>query len=156
MNCCKEITFLKWSNNCWYVRGGKAKFVSGLVLVIVIINIQQVPHWSCTRSISAYRELPLSPNFEVTPVYLKKNILQGVRQLFGEEGTKSQIDILKFNRANHRFVLRCPSDSYTRLRAVLTLATTYEGKTCVYTVHQASPNLLSLTANSRTYVHIFE
>lgn len=89
----------------------------------------------------------------MTPVYLKKNILEAVRSLYGEEGAKSPIDILKIYPAEHRFILRCPYNGYVRLRASLTLSTTYEGKTCVYTIHRASPNLLSFTADSRTYQH---
>ncbi|EFN75731.1 Ribonuclease P protein subunit p14, partial [Harpegnathos saltator] len=80
---------------------------------------------------------------------LKKNILQAVRQLFGEEGAKSTIDILKFTPATRRFILRCLSEDYVRLRAALTVASKYEGQTCVYTVHRASPNLLSFIADSR-------
>ncbi|XP_029171966.1 uncharacterized protein LOC114941218 isoform X2 [Nylanderia fulva] len=98
-------------------------------------------------------EHPIRPDLEITPVYLKKNILEAVRQLYGEEGAKSRIDILKFNPANRRFILRCPSDAYTLLRASLTLATKYEGETCVYTIHRASRNLLSFTADSRTFNH---
>ncbi|KAL6444877.1 hypothetical protein ACFW04_002121 [Cataglyphis niger] len=98
-------------------------------------------------------EHPFCPDLEITPVYLKKNILEAVRQFCGEEGAKSPIDILKFNPANRRFILRCPSNAYTKLRASLTLATKYEDETCVYTVHRASQNLLSFTADSRTYNH---
>ncbi|XP_011644068.1 uncharacterized protein LOC105431523 isoform X2 [Pogonomyrmex barbatus] len=98
-------------------------------------------------------ELPLDPDVTVSPVYLKKNILEAVRRLFGEEGTKSTVDILKLYPSKRRFILRCPYNSYVRLRAALTLSTKYEEKTCVYTVHRASPNLLSFTANSRTYRH---
>ena len=89
----------------------------------------------------------------MSPVYLKKNILEAVRSLFGEEGAKSSVDILKLSPEKRRFVLRCPRNSYVRLRASLTLSTKYEGKTCVYTVHRASPNLLSFTADSRTFQH---
>lgn len=89
----------------------------------------------------------------MTLVYLKKNILQAVRQLFGEEGTKSTIDILKFTPATGRFILRCSSDNCVRLRAALTVATKYESQTCLYTVHRVSPNLLSFIADSRTYQH---
>ncbi|XP_076380335.1 uncharacterized protein LOC117217609 isoform X2 [Megalopta genalis] len=67
-------------------------------------------------------ELPDCPNREVSGVYLKKNILQSVRQLFGEEGTKCAIDILKFDPEDCRFVLRCTDDCYVRLRAALSLA----------------------------------
>lgn len=86
-------------------------------------------------------------------MYLKKNILEAVRQLCGEEGAKNPIDILKFTPAKRRFIVRCPSNFYTQLRASLTLATKYENETCVYTVHRASRNLLSFTADSRTYNH---
>lgn len=100
-----------------------------------------------------FSELPLQPDFEVTNVYLKKNILGTVKQLFGKEGIKSKIDVLKFEPKERRFILRCPSDNYIRLRAALTLATRFEGELCMYTVHRASPNLLSFTADSRTYEH---
>ncbi|XP_020294755.1 uncharacterized protein LOC109860227 [Pseudomyrmex gracilis] len=98
-------------------------------------------------------EIPHQSDFEVTPVYLKKNILEAVRHLFGEEGASGQIDILKFNPRTCRFIARCSSGDCVRLRAALTVATKYEGKTCVYTVHRATSNLLSLTADSRTHKH---
>ncbi|XP_011696891.1 PREDICTED: ribonuclease P protein subunit p14-like [Wasmannia auropunctata] len=99
-------------------------------------------------------EIPSDPDLTaVSPVYLKKNILEAVRSLFGEEGAKSPVDVLKICPTKRRFVLRCPADSYVRLRASLTLSTTYERKACVYTVHRASPNLLSFTADSRTFQH---
>nr|XP_012150064.1 PREDICTED: ribonuclease P protein subunit p14 [Megachile rotundata] len=98
-------------------------------------------------------ELPQNPNLEVSGVYLKKNILQSVRQLFGEEGTKYTIDILKYNQKERRFVLRCTDDCYVRLRASLTIAEKYEGEPCTYVIHRASHNLLSFTADSRNYQH---
>ncbi|XP_014477587.1 PREDICTED: ribonuclease P protein subunit p14 [Dinoponera quadriceps] len=98
-------------------------------------------------------ELSQRSDQEVTHIYLKKNVLQAVRQLFGEEGAKSTIDILKFDPATLRFILRCSSYDYVRLRAALTFATKYEGHTCVYIVHRVSPNLLSFIADSRTYEH---
>lgn len=99
------------------------------------------------------RELPLGSAQAVTQVYLKKNILQAIRQLFGEEGVKNTVDILKFNPVTRRFILRCLSCDYVRLRAALTVATEYEGQTCMYIFHRVSPNLLSFVADSRTYQH---
>lgn len=119
--------------------------------LVIDVNRKLIAY--CARFISVCREIPGCSDFKVTSVYLKKNILESVRQLFGVKGANSRIDILKFSPAEHRFVLRCSSDGYVRLRVALTLASTYEGRTCVYTVHRASPNLLSLTADSRTYVH---
>ncbi|XP_011057242.1 PREDICTED: ribonuclease P protein subunit p14 isoform X2 [Acromyrmex echinatior] len=86
-------------------------------------------------------EIPSNPDLKVSPVYLKKNILEAVRSLFGEEGAKSPVDILKLSPEKRRFVLRCPRNSYVRLRASLTLSRKY------------SPNLLSFTADSRTFQH---
>ncbi|XP_043665484.1 ribonuclease P protein subunit p14 [Vespula pensylvanica] len=98
-------------------------------------------------------ELTDSSNIEIGHVYLKKNILQAVKQLFGEEGAKSMIDILKYNIAERRFVLRCNNDFYIQLRASLTVARQFEGKPCVYHVHRASSNLLSFVGDSRNYKH---
>lgn len=99
------------------------------------------------------RTLSDNCNIEVTEVYLKKNILQSIKQLFGEEGTKCTIDILKFNAKERRFVLRCTKDCYVRLRAALTVADKYEGYSCTYSVHRATANLLSFSTDSRNYQH---
>ncbi|XP_070522618.1 ribonuclease P protein subunit p14 isoform X2 [Cardiocondyla obscurior] len=98
-------------------------------------------------------EIPSDLDSTISPVSLKKNILEAVQSLFGEEGAKSPVDILKFDPARKRFILRCLSNNYVRLRASLTVCTAYEGKTCIYTVHRASPNLLSFTVDSRAYQH---
>ncbi|XP_017788668.1 PREDICTED: ribonuclease P protein subunit p14-like [Habropoda laboriosa] len=94
-----------------------------------------------------------NPDFIISAVYLKKNILQSVRHLFGEEGTKYTIDILKYNPEERRFILRCTDDCYVRLRAALTVAGKYEGEPCSYLVHRATANLLSFSADSRNYQH---
>ncbi|XP_015588184.1 ribonuclease P protein subunit p14 isoform X2 [Cephus cinctus] len=98
-------------------------------------------------------ELPGNPDRKISLIFLKKHVVQSVKELFGEEGIKCTIDILKYNISERRFILRCELNDYVRLRAALTLATKYEEDTCSYTVHRASPNLLSFTANSRSYVH---
>lgn len=121
------------------------------VNLLVFTCLWCISYLECIFFIS--RELPHCPNLEVSSVYLKKNILQSVRQLFGEKGTESVVDILKYNSKERRFILRCNEDCYVRLRAALTLAQKYEGELCVYRIHRASPNLLSFTANSRTYQH---
>ncbi|KAI4489715.1 hypothetical protein M0804_003897 [Polistes exclamans] len=98
-------------------------------------------------------ELQDSSDIELSHVNLKKNILEAVKQFFGEEGAKSKIDILKYNIPERRFVLRCENGSYVKLRASLTVAGHFEGKPCVYNVHRASPNLLSFVGDSRNYEH---
>ncbi|XP_066601538.1 ribonuclease P protein subunit p14 [Prorops nasuta] len=98
-------------------------------------------------------ELPENPKRKVALIFLKKNIIQAVKILFGEERAKSVVDILRYNSAERRFILRCGSDNYVQLRAALTAAIEYENEPCIYIVHRASPNLLSLTADSRSYIH---
>ncbi|KAL2716245.1 ribonuclease P protein subunit p14-like [Vespula squamosa] len=98
-------------------------------------------------------ELADSSNIDISHVYLKKNILEAVKQLFGEEGAKSVIDILKFNIPERRFILRCESEFYIQLRASLTVASQFEGKPCVYIIHRATKNLLSFIVDSRNYKH---
>ncbi|CAK9808939.1 Mitochondrial intermembrane space import and assembly protein 40-B [Anthophora plagiata] len=99
--------------------------------------------------------LPSNPNSVVSAVYLKKNIFQSVKQLFGEEGTKYTVDILKYNPEEHRFILRCTDDCYVRLRAALTVAGTYEGEPCNYLVHRATANLLSFSSDKGKDTIIF-
>ncbi|KAK2579283.1 hypothetical protein KPH14_008242 [Odynerus spinipes] len=98
-------------------------------------------------------EFPESSIAEISDVYLKNNILQAVKQIFGEEGAKSTIDILKYDILERRFVLRCVDSFYVKLRAALTLAGSCEGQPCMYTVHRASQNLLSFIGDSRNYEH---
>ncbi|KAI4495363.1 hypothetical protein M0802_008753 [Mischocyttarus mexicanus] len=98
-------------------------------------------------------ELQDSSDIELSPVNLKKNILEAVRQFLGEEGAKSTIDILKYSILLRRFVLRCENDFYVKLRASLTVAGQFDGKPCVYNVHRASPNLLSFISDSRVCEH---
>lgn len=74
-----------------------------------------------------------------------------VKQLLGTEGASHQVDILKYIPSKKRFIVRCKSENYVRLRAALTLASTFEGEPCSYIVHRATSNLLSLTADSRTF-----
>ena len=89
---------------------------------------------------------------ELTATTVKTQLMLAVRQLLGSEGAKYKVDILKFNRSERKFILRCDSEQYIRLRAALTLANIFEGKPCVYNIIKDSPNLHSLIVN-RTYNH---
>lgn len=99
------------------------------------------------------RQLQEEPDSPITSTTVKTQLMIAVRQLLGIEGASHQVDILKYNSSERKFILRCDSDSYVRLRAALTLANQFEGQPCSYTVHKASPNLLSFSADSRTYKH---
>lgn len=76
-----------------------------------------------------------------------------LKQLFGETGAKSTIDLIKYNPLTQHFILRCQTEDYTRLRAALTVADSYEGISCFYNVRRATQDPLSLTTDCRNFVH---
>ncbi|XP_011504140.1 PREDICTED: uncharacterized protein LOC105367210 [Ceratosolen solmsi marchali] len=98
-------------------------------------------------------ELPKDFDSPITATTLKTQLISAVKQLLGTKGAAYKVDILKFNSIEQSFILRCTSKHYVRLRAALTVAHSFEGVPCIYHIIRASPNLLSFTANSRTYTH---
>lgn len=90
---------------------------------------------------------------EISTVFLKKHVMQSLKQLFGEQGADCAIDIIQYNSSARRFILRCQSENYVRLRASLTLASTYEEDDCLYVVHRASANPFGLLSDGRNYSH---
>ncbi|KAL1513009.1 hypothetical protein ABEB36_002497 [Hypothenemus hampei] len=98
-------------------------------------------------------QLILTKAVEVTPVYLKKNILESVKQLFGEVGASVNIDLLKFNSQTLEGILRVPSCHFIKLRASLVLSGYYEGIQCTYLIKKTSSLLLALQGDSRDYKH---
>nr|CAD7430297.1 unnamed protein product [Timema monikensis] len=68
-------------------------------------------------------------------------------------GASVDIDVLKYDEDSCRAILRCPATSYVKLRSSLTLCGDYSGIPCAYRVRNASPCLLSLLGDSRTYQH---
>ncbi|XP_050306122.1 ribonuclease P protein subunit p14 [Anthonomus grandis grandis] len=90
---------------------------------------------------------------EVPVAYLKKNILEALRELFGEIGATITIDILKFNPETLEAIIRVPESHYIKLRGSLTLCGRYEGKRCIYSVRKSTPVLLALQGDSRNYIH---
>ncbi|XP_031357910.1 ribonuclease P protein subunit p14-like [Photinus pyralis] len=97
--------------------------------------------------------LVLADNQEITPALFKNHILTSVKQVFGEIGAAVPFDVLKYDSTQNRAILRVPRDHYVKFRGSLTLAGYYQGVLCAYTVHKASPLLLSLLGDSRSYVH---
>lgn len=93
------------------------------------------------------------PDEPITATLLKTQLTLAVKQFLGTEGASSRVDVLKYNSKTKRFVLRCCSDNYVRLRAALTVANSFKGEPCNYNIHKVSTNLLTLTVNSRTFEH---
>jgi RNase P/RNase MRP subunit POP5 len=89
----------------------------------------------------------------VTATTLKTQLINAVKQFLGTQGAAYKVDILKFQSIEETFILRCVSEHYVQLRAALTVANSFEGLPCAYHILRASPNLLTFTANSRTFMH---
>nr|CAD7590261.1 unnamed protein product [Timema genevievae] len=111
-------------------------FVSGSVHLLVPSGLLEVQSLDIK-----YPELPIGK----TGRKQSQHILQ--------IGSSVDIDVLKYDEDSCRAILRCPATSYVKLRSSLTLCGDYSGIPCAYRVHNASPCLLSLLGNSRTYQH---
>uniref|UniRef100_A0A6M2DTM9 Putative ribonuclease p protein subunit p14-like isoform x3 n=1 Tax=Xenopsylla cheopis TaxID=163159 RepID=A0A6M2DTM9_XENCH len=90
---------------------------------------------------------------QISVVFFKKNVLNSLTQLFGDISSSVNVDLLKYDPSRHRAIIRVSSDYYVKLRAALTLCSSYEDIKCSYKINNASPSLLSLTGSSREYVH---
>lgn len=100
-----------------------------------------------------FREIPSNPERQISQVFLKKHLMQSFKQLFGEKGADCCIDIIKYNLESRRFIVRCGSKDYVKFRSSLTLASTYEEDSCVYTVNKSSASPFGLLSDGRNYQH---
>lgn len=82
------------------------------------------------------------------PTYFKGKIDQSLQTVFGEIGGHTTVDVLKFDQTNQRAILRVPSDYYVKLRAALSLISSFQDIPCCVKVNTASPVLLSLLDSS--------
>lgn len=78
------------------------------------------------------------------PVFVEGSIEQSLRTIFGEIGGHATVDLLKYDESRRRAILRVPEDFYVKLRAALTLTSTFQGVLCHFYVHSVSRVLLSL------------
>ncbi|XP_060529657.1 ribonuclease P protein subunit p14 [Cylas formicarius] len=90
---------------------------------------------------------------EVTPAFFKQNLIEALKQLFGEVGAAISIDILKYFPEKLRAYIRVPKSHYIKLRSSLVLCGTYQNRRSTYVIHKASPLLLTLQGDSRDYSH---
>ncbi|KAJ6630193.1 Ribonuclease P protein subunit p14 [Pseudolycoriella hygida] len=82
------------------------------------------------------------------PTYFKSKIDQSLQSIFGEIGGHTTVDILKFSQTDQRAILRVPSDYYVKLRAALSLISSFQEIPCCFKVNAASSVLLSLLHSS--------
>ncbi|XP_013408272.1 ribonuclease P protein subunit p14 [Lingula anatina] len=93
-------------------------------------------------------------DFEDVPVdaiKFKTIIVDALQGLFGLAGASIPADILKFHQPKRSAVLRVPSSGFVKLWSSLTLLGTCMGRRCAFRVHQVTPHLMALSANSREW-----
>lgn len=101
-------------------------------------------------NLTSFRELFPDNSRVISQAFFKKHVVSSVSHVFGETAAAINIDLLKYNPAEKRGILRVPKELYVKVRASLTLAGKYEDIVCAYTVHKATPILLGLTGMSTT------
>ncbi|XP_001657995.2 ribonuclease P protein subunit p14 [Aedes aegypti] len=90
---------------------------------------------------------------QLLPVYFKSCLERSLTKIFGEIGGQTTVDVLKFDAARARAIVRVPSDFYVKFRAATTLTGQFQDIPCNFIVHKASPILLGLT---ETYLEYFK
>lgn len=91
------------------------------------------------------RKLQSRPEDELLPVFVKGAIVKSLKTVFGEIGGETELDLLKFDEARQKGILRVPIDFVVKTRAALTLIAEFQGIPAIFQVNNASPKLLSLT-----------
>jgi RNase P/RNase MRP subunit POP5 len=127
--------------------------ISLLVYFSFIFSVSILQSCNLTCFFFRYRKLFDNIDYEITPEYFKNNIVVAITRLFGESTACVDIDVLKYNSRSKRAILRVPADHYVKIRSSLTLCGKYQGDSCAYIVHKASPLLLNLQGDSRDFEH---
>lgn len=124
--------------------------------VITFVNFTRNPPYIISCNITyrfIHSEFPKDQEREVTPAFFKNHIVRCIDKIFGETAAAIPLDILKYNPSTKEAILRVHKEQYVRVRSSLTLCGDYEGIPCVYRIRKATPMLLSLLGDSRTYNH---
>lgn len=81
---------------------------------------------------------------EILDIYVKAVIESKLKEIFGEIGGITTVDLIKFDNKLNRAIIRCPEQFYVKLRSALTLCDSFQGSVCKFEINCASPVLLGL------------
>lgn len=82
----------------------------------------------------------------------KQLLVSALKDLFGEVGAASPVDVLTYEEKTLLAVLRVRSSDLVKLWSSLTMLGSYRSRKCAFRVMQVSPFLLALSGNSRELV----
>lgn len=95
-----------------------------------------------------------APGFSLDSTRVKMIVMAALQSLHGQVGMSLPVDVLGTHHTGHATALttlRVPFKELDRVWSALTLMGSYDGKLCVFRVHQHSGSLLSLAVSSRDY-----
>lgn len=81
---------------------------------------------------------------QLISVFFKSCLERSLINIFGEIGGHTTVDVLKFDAARARAIIRVPTEFYVKFRAATTLTGSFQDISCNFVVHKASPILLGL------------
>jgi ribonuclease P protein subunit RPP14 len=91
------------------------------------------------------------PSNALTIDYFKAHIESALKQIFGEIGGQTTVDILKFDADTQKAIVRVPSKYYVKVRASLCMIGSFTDIPCYFKVNSASPDLLGLLATAEDF-----
>jgi ribonuclease P protein subunit RPP14 len=87
----------------------------------------------------------------VTIEYFKAYIESSLKQIFGEIGGQTTVDVLKFDTTTHKAIIRVPTKYYVKVRTALCLIGSFSGISCYFKVNSASAVLLGLISTALNF-----
>ncbi|KAI5747837.1 hypothetical protein M8J77_018996 [Diaphorina citri] len=91
-----------------------------------------------------YLDVSLEANTTVDDEHFLAHVKCCIKALLGETGAGVPIDLLKFNPAQTRAILRCPASFFIKLQTSLTTCGYYNNHPARFITHRTSPCLLNL------------
>lgn len=80
----------------------------------------------------------------VTFSSFKQHVYHSLYLLFGEVGSSTTVELLKYYQSEKRAILSVPEDFFVRLYSALTLNGVFNGIECAYRVHKTTRDLLDI------------
>lgn len=89
----------------------------------------------------------------ITSAYLGQAITNGLKQLYGEIGASTPVEVEKFTKTEFgaTFLIRVPAISYVKVRSSIVLQNTYNSEPCAFHVLRVGSTLLDILSADRQF-----
>jgi ribonuclease P protein subunit RPP14 len=89
-------------------------------------------------------KLKKEPREELSQIFIKGAIIKSLVAIFGEIGGQTDFELLTFDEARRKGILRVAVDFAIKLRIALALIAEFQGIPSIFQVHNSSNQLNSL------------